>query len=135
MRVELLVNLKVANGSIIRKGTVFDDTYSPIPGVISRKIGTNLVRIISNKPKSHWSEAQIIKEDSSHFEELPPKESEIMSPEVETEVVEKEPEVEEESVEKTPVKRTYARKKKSDSEDKPKRTRRTKKKVEKDNDD
>jgi hypothetical protein len=78
MRIELLVNLKTTHGGIIPRGSIFSDEYKPIPGTISRKIGTPLVRILPDSPVSQSPVPQIVLPDEAVTMEAPePKQSEI----------------------------------------------------------
>lgn len=47
MKVELLVNLKVASGKIISRGTIFTD---PIPEFIMKRVRRGMARIIDQRP-------------------------------------------------------------------------------------
>jgi hypothetical protein len=50
MKVELLVNLKVASGKIISAGTIFSDEKEPIPEFIVKRIRRGMARIIAQTP-------------------------------------------------------------------------------------
>jgi hypothetical protein len=50
MKVELLVNLKIASGRIISAGTIFSDETEPIPEFIMKRLARNKARIISGAP-------------------------------------------------------------------------------------
>ena len=49
MKVELLVNLKVASGAIISAGSVYDDDNGPIPEFVLRRLRRGQAKIISKK--------------------------------------------------------------------------------------
>ena len=68
MKVMLLVNLKTAGGQIVPKGSVFSDEYKPLPGFIKRKVGTDLVQVIEEKPQY-----EIVDPDDFTMEEPEPK--------------------------------------------------------------
>ena len=46
MKVELLVNLKMADGRIISAGTIFSDENGPIPESIMRRVARRTAKII-----------------------------------------------------------------------------------------
>lgn len=50
MKVELLVNLKIASGKVISAGTVYSDEVVPIPDFIMRRLARGTAKIIDAKP-------------------------------------------------------------------------------------
>ena len=48
MRIEVLATLK--GSSTWRKGTVFDDAVSPIPGDILKEVGSSTVKVMAENP-------------------------------------------------------------------------------------
>ena len=50
MKVELLINLKIASGKIISAGTIFSDEVEPIPEFVMNRLGRGKARIISGTP-------------------------------------------------------------------------------------
>ena len=46
MKVELLVNLKVASGKVIPRGSTFSDKTAPIPDFVMRRLQRGMARII-----------------------------------------------------------------------------------------
>lgn len=50
MKVQLLVNLKVADGRVISAGTVFTDENGPLPEFILRRLRRGTAKVISNSP-------------------------------------------------------------------------------------
>jgi len=52
MKVQLLVNLKVADGRIIPAGTIFSDENGPLPEFIIRRIRRGAAKVISQDPPS-----------------------------------------------------------------------------------
>jgi hypothetical protein len=49
MKVELLVNLKVASGSVISAGTIYTDEQGPIPEFILRRLRRGTARTLPEK--------------------------------------------------------------------------------------
>ena len=79
MKVEMLKTLK--GSTIWRKGTVFDDAVSPIPGDILREVdsGTKTVKVIATEKPIVAVEPEIeiketVEETSAVWEPLPPAE-------------------------------------------------------------
>lgn len=56
MKVELLVNLKVASGKIISAGTIFTD---PIPEFIMKRVRRGMAKIIDQRPAPERAEPVI----------------------------------------------------------------------------
>ena len=125
MKVELLVNLKTAEGRILVKGSVFDDSVRPIPKIIQRKLGTSMVRVYEDYKGKTFTTKDVPKP-----QEVMPlvTEDPVEEPVVETQVDEpvetqvEEPEVPEEPVEEVPERkrryaRRYTRKNKDDTDD------------------
>ena len=56
MKVELLVNLKVASGKIISAGTIFND---PIPEFIMKRVRRGMAKIIDQRPAPERAEPVI----------------------------------------------------------------------------
>ena len=52
MKVELLVNLKIASGKVISAGTIYSDENVPIPEFIMRRLERGTARVIDAKPSS-----------------------------------------------------------------------------------
>jgi len=50
MKVELLVNLKIANGRVLSAGTIFTDKTESIPEFIMRRVPRKMARIIDSRP-------------------------------------------------------------------------------------
>jgi len=50
MKVELLVNLKVASGRVLSKGTVFSDAVEPIPDFIMKRLARGMAKVIETSP-------------------------------------------------------------------------------------
>lgn len=73
MKVMLLVNLKTAGGMVVPKGSVFSDEYKPLPGFIKRKVGTDMVQVLEDKPKY-----EVVDPDDFTMEEPEPKLEETM---------------------------------------------------------
>ena len=60
-KVELLVNLKVADGRIINAGTIFTDESGPIPDFVIRRLNRGMARILSQS--SPLPETKVTKEE------------------------------------------------------------------------
>lgn len=117
MKVELLVNLKTAEGRILVKGSVFDDSVRPIPKIIQRKLGTTMVRVYEDYKGKTFTTKDVPKP-----QEVMPlvTEEPIEAPVVETQV--EAPEEPEESIEEVPERkrrytRRYTRKNADDTDD------------------
>jgi len=50
MKVELLVNLKIASGRVLSAGTVFSDAVEPIPDFIMKRLARGMAKVIENTP-------------------------------------------------------------------------------------
>jgi hypothetical protein len=55
MKVELLINLKIASGKILSVGTIFDDNDGPIPEFIMKRVRRGSAKIIDARPSSKES--------------------------------------------------------------------------------
>lgn len=116
MKVELLVNLKTAEGRILVKGSVFDDSVRPIPKIIQRKLGTTMVRVYEDYKGKTFTTKDVPKPQ----EVMPLVTEEPIAPVVETQV--ESPEEPEESIEEVPERkrrytRRYTRKNTDDTDD------------------
>ena len=47
MKVELLVNLKIASGKIISAGTIFSDEFEPIPDFVMKRLDRGKAKIVA----------------------------------------------------------------------------------------
>lgn len=63
MKVELLINLKLADGRIVNSGTIFSDEFVPIPASIMRRVNRGTARIVSSPAPIKKEVEQVIKTD------------------------------------------------------------------------
>jgi hypothetical protein len=70
MKVELLVNLKVASGRVLSKGTVFSDAVEPIPDFIMKRLARGMAKVIETTPAPVAVKAKVISSAPLVSEEL-----------------------------------------------------------------
>jgi hypothetical protein len=70
MKVELLVNLKVASGRVLSKGTVFSDAVEPIPDFIMKRLARGMAKVIEVTPAPAVVKAKVISSAPLVSEEL-----------------------------------------------------------------
>jgi len=73
MKVELLVNLKIANGQIIQAGTIFSDEYGPIPASIMRRVARKTAKIVDSLPSPNTKKEEEVILEKVELTKEPPK--------------------------------------------------------------
>ena len=105
MKVELLVNLKIASGKILSRGTIFSDENGPIPEFIMKRIRRGMAKVIDTRPSPERvkpiAKAPVVEEPK---EEKAPEEVKEESSEKPAEPSEAEPEPAEPKVVRKPSK-------------------------------